>query len=477
MELQFLAKTITTTIMNIATTTVVEQKEEKVLRKGNVMITTMINKLLLMNNGSTDIINSTLIEEGDYLSEAIRIEGHVIQTIGIISMICSFILILFILINNFKKKCKIENQLILCQSISGLFLGIGYGFGPTPFYNSTTLCFIQALFISYFEIATFLWSACIITSIVLVLLRFSKKKKIIAFIIYNLISWIIPLIIVIVEITQNVYGPDGGGWCEIDNKNEDRKYWIVFTEFIILWLVTIYIILSILFIFIFIKYYHYKLNNKLIYVNIKKTIIRNNRNILMKFICYPIILILLFIPSTIRFVIERINQNQSPLYLIYIDGILTHSLGILNVLFYGFTQNIFTSCLHNKIRTYTYIDQSIETMKSSFYSLSNSFNNQTTILNSLLSDSGIDNNDNDGFIKVNEEEEDNSSERSDEAWIENRYGYPFIEIITNEYKEYFGKDTIIDINNEEGGSMNINSDGNDNNGEEFELQTNYVLQK
>lgn len=166
------------------------------------------------------------------------------------------------------------------------------------------------------------------------------KNNIIPFIFIS-VCWCYPLVLTIVMIFAGVFG-DSDSYCWID-KNLDRKtrtIWTMIAFYIPLWLCEIYIICIYAFIIIKIAW-RWMIKSRIFHGDFAQEIAKQNMVVIFKLSLYPTILLIAYIFPTIN----RIHQffGDTNFWLLFLHIIGSHSIGFLNAIVYGVTQNVFTN--------------------------------------------------------------------------------------------------------------------------------------
>jgi len=131
-------------------------------------------------------------------------------------------------------------RLVFLISISDLFNSTANILGDAG--HNTGLCYFQSLMISYFELASMLWSVSIAFTLHMAFLRENAihHEAIETYMSkYHAVCWGLPAILTILPLTTGSYG-DAGGWCWIKSQRDIDVAWRFIQFYIPLWLSIIY---------------------------------------------------------------------------------------------------------------------------------------------------------------------------------------------------------------------------------------------
>ncbi|OMJ74471.1 hypothetical protein SteCoe_26594 [Stentor coeruleus] len=220
-------------------------------------------------------------------------------------------------------------RLIFILSIFDIFSSIGYML-PTYFLNDDdVLCQIQAAVINLFTLASVLWAGIIAFSLYYIIVK--SNFYIQNYMNYFIIGVIVLCIIVtIIPFITNSYGTVAG-WCWIkqDGYYDSKFYERYFLFFIPLWTLVVF--------------------NGVLYVKVSKCLkenddsdgTRSGLNRKLKF--YPMILIICFLPYTIKSGLEFKREGFTMKYdyeITIVIATVRGMHGFLNAFVYGFTKKV-----------------------------------------------------------------------------------------------------------------------------------------
>lgn len=225
---------------------------------------------------------------------------------------------------------KFPFKIVFILSVFDLFHSIGF---LIPTYNSTgsdLACQLQAGFLQFFTIGSVLWTSFIALSLYQIIVKSSSfternlKYFLITILIICFISTLIPYL-------NNSFGLVAG-WCWIKQSTKSFNY--VFYERYFFFFIPIWCII---------------ISNVLMYckvsLTVKNTSIDNRtiRSLNKKLKFYPIILVLCFLPYTIKSILELLNEPffiKHKFELTIIAGVCRTSIGFFNGVVYGLTKRV-----------------------------------------------------------------------------------------------------------------------------------------
>ena len=237
-----------------------------------------------------------------------------------------FIVLLYLLVVSLQ---KFPFKIIFVLSIFDLFHAIAFAI---PTYNSDDkdiLCQMQSIMLSFSTTAGILWTSYIAGSLYLIIVKNSSfPQKHFKFFLFTVL--IISILMTLVPSITDTYGL-AAGWCWISqNPQYDTKFYErYFLFFIPLW--TSIALNTILFIFVSRAVRKTTMNQKVLISLNKK----------LKY--YPIILVISFLPYTIKSIFEFLDNiyfERHLLELTIVAGIFRSIMGLLNAIVYGLTQRV-----------------------------------------------------------------------------------------------------------------------------------------
>lgn len=232
----------------------------------------------------------------------------IIQCIGLLSFIGSVSILILFNSRPILMKKKI-NSLVFYIAISDLFATLGWIIGESE--DGTIKCWFQSMMTSFFPLVSLFYTTLI--SIILFAVIYKKKWGILYSneILYG--CWIFPLILTLLPLTTNSYGNPGStsGWCFLDRSHSHRwtlTFWIFFSFYLWFYIaVFLYFLLlwSITYRLSFIYGTLARIQNRsedLTISRIKKSI--------RKFIWYPLIIVLCWLPSALWDINEALDESS-----------------------------------------------------------------------------------------------------------------------------------------------------------------------
>lgn len=176
----------------------------------------MANTSALCILGCTDF---TIAEQGN-----LEIANVTTSSFSLIGSL--FIIIIYLRVRELR---SFAFRLVFLTAIADFFFSLGgllgdAGGNPETFVGANTeLCLFQSFIISYFQLASLIWSVSIAFTLHMGFLKrrvdfnpkevYKHEKK------YHLVAWTYPLVMAILPFTTNSYG-DEGGYCWIQSHSE-----------------------------------------------------------------------------------------------------------------------------------------------------------------------------------------------------------------------------------------------------------------
>lgn len=246
---------------------------------------------------------------------------------NVLSIIGSlFIISVFLLISSLH---KFAYKLIFILSIIDLFGSIAFLIPTWNVDDKSSSCQAQAILISFFSFAGVLWTTFIAISLYYIIAKnkvFPEKFLKHSFVVTLALS----LIEAVVPIVSNSYGTVAG-WCWIiQTDNLDDGFYERYLLFYLpVWLM-IFVIIGLYIFVIKVLKNTYQDENTIKSLNKKLTY-------------YPMILIVCFLPYTIKGLLELIQVPfvyENEVLLTMIAGIFRSLIGFLNAIVYGYTKKV-----------------------------------------------------------------------------------------------------------------------------------------
>lgn len=239
---------------------------------------------------------------------------------------CLFICIMYI---KFSELRTFPFRLIFVLSIFDIFSSIGYMLPTFNLNDDDALCQIQAAVINLFTLASVLWAG-----IIAFLLYFIIVKS--NFYIQSYMNWfliatfLLSTIVTVIPFITNSYGTVAG-WCWImqDGKYDNKFYERYFLFFVPLWFLVVF--------------------NGVLYVKISRCLRESDdpdgsrSGLNRKLKIYPMILIICFLPYTIKSSLEFNKQEftmQHDFVITIVVATVRGMHGFLNAFVYGFTKKV-----------------------------------------------------------------------------------------------------------------------------------------
>lgn len=182
--------------------------------------------------------------------------------------------------------------------------------------------------ISFASLASIIWTGIIALTLYLSVVK-DRLDVDQHFRLFFLVTVSLALLGALLPLTTNSFGP-GDGWCWIQETGEmTETIWSLALFYIPLWLIFIANI------FIYIRV--------IMVINEEMGDLREQsllrRELVRRLIIYPMILLLCFLPVTVKRIYEFIHQC-SPFELFYVSGFFASSVGFCNSIAYGFNPTV-----------------------------------------------------------------------------------------------------------------------------------------
>ncbi|GMH99045.1 hypothetical protein TrVE_jg9166 [Triparma verrucosa] len=258
----------------------------------------------------------------------ITVAESVLSLIGSILIVTSYL--------KFKRLRKFSLELVFWLSVSDIGMCVSYFFGNP---KSGGLCTAQAMIMSFFELASVLWTTVIALTLFRLIILQRTSSHLIKY--YHVFCFGVPFVSMFLPLLTNSYG-DSGAWCWIstptDESETDKQLmespgnlWRLTLFYLPLWLAIIF--------------------NSTVYLIVTKTLSRvastqasDQRPKYLKMIrrlrLYPLILVFCWLGATINR-IQNVIDPSHPWYSLYLFQVATRSLqGTLNALVYGFNNHV-----------------------------------------------------------------------------------------------------------------------------------------
>lgn len=209
----------------------------------------------------------------------------------------------------------------------GNFLGDAGGNSETHIGASQGLCTFQAVLISYFGLASMLWSAAIAFTLHKAFLQgdegFRSPSVNEKWIYYHLVCFGWPVVVTLLPFTTDGYG-DTGGWCWIKTDNSIDRAWRYIQLYLPLWFIIVY--------------------NMYVYVSVyqKMSALSNSAGTNMtkeaaRVRFYPLVLVICMFWATINTLYKTFNNGDGLLWMNALAIFFASSIGWVNALVYGLT--------------------------------------------------------------------------------------------------------------------------------------------
>ncbi|OMJ85000.1 hypothetical protein SteCoe_13775 [Stentor coeruleus] len=273
------------------------------------------------------------------------ISSQEIDTIHLTLLICNSISLLgslsiILLFLSYKILRSYAFKLVFYMSLADTIRAIGFMLPSNP----ENFCLAQAFLTSFGSLSGLIWTSIIAICLYCVVIHeTSNIQKYHILMIF--IGYIIPLFIISLPATTNSYGQDKG-WC-----------WIVNDKYVYLWRIGgFYIFMLLVLIINIISYY------KIISV-IKSEInlleqspheLSSKQKLFNRFKWYPLVIVICYLPLLSKRLFEIIT-NDTIYWLTMLSAITTSTIGLLNAICYGLTDNVKETIIdsfkrHNKSR-------------------------------------------------------------------------------------------------------------------------------
>lgn len=235
-------------------------------------------------------------------------------------------------------------QLVVWISASDIVYSIANGIGNPR--DGTDACYVQAIFIQFFGLASIMWTATIAYTVEQVYLKDDSPIKTLEDaarlkMTFHYIIWPVVTLCTILPATTGNYG-SAAGWCWIDviKNSTAGTVWRFFCFYIPLWAVCIY--------------------NLVVYAKVRKRLqetaeregkLPDRVKRLTRLVYYPLILVVCYIFGTINRIVSIFSRPVFGIVIIHAVGM--SSQGTLNAIVYGMNPQV-----KNKIRAiFGYEDQ------------------------------------------------------------------------------------------------------------------------
>lgn len=203
------------------------------------------------------------------------------------------------------------------------------GGNDTYIGSSSGLCNLQALLLSYFGLASMMWSVSIAFTLHMAFLRDApgwssnevhlKNRK------YQVLCFGLPCVLTLLPLFSSSYG-DTGGWCWIHDDDSISIVWRFLQFYIPLWAAISYNI------FVYTKV-HRKIKA------IQQLDPSSNTTMMSRMKYYPLVLIICFTPGTINILFELSGKSSFGLNILH--AIFAASQGMMNAVVYGLTPAVY----------------------------------------------------------------------------------------------------------------------------------------
>lgn len=215
----------------------------------------------------------------------------------------------------------------------GLFLGDAGGNADTHLGASSGLCYLQALLISYFGLASLLWSVSIAFTLHQAFLlekeEYSPQNVSNFRHRYMIVCWGVPVLLTLLPISTMSYG-DAGGWCWIVSDKGNHLMWRFFQFYLWMWLAICYN-----------AYVFRRIEQKLKRLAAEVEGGVKASGMARRLRLYPLVLAICHGPGFVASLYEIFGSNAYAFYIItVIEVFFAASLGIFDALIYGLTPEI-----------------------------------------------------------------------------------------------------------------------------------------
>lgn len=259
---------------------------------------------------------------------------------------CVFIMVSYLL---FKKMRQLQiRTLLFCLSLSDLLISVAYLMNNGD--GNTAVCKLQSLINIFGNQSSFLWTSCIAIYIY-VALRHSTEDAKTYNKIYHVVSWGVPVIIVIFVASFNAWGYNSDvtpGWCWISATVANPFMWSVIAGKGLEW--SSFLIITIM--YVMVVYKSIATRHEQVPVMGAKLHVMGAKNKLKswskreaKFLIIPIAFILLRLPGSVNTVLVYTLSNYTPNNVLrYLMAIGDSAPGIVNALIFGVFTGGFVKC-------------------------------------------------------------------------------------------------------------------------------------
>lgn len=216
-------------------------------------------------------------------------------------------------------------KLVLYMSIATLFLSCSAIIGET---QNPAWCKVQAVLMSYFELAALCWAGLIAFVLHMAFLLGKETFKVSHVPMYHghflAAGWGFPLVLTILPATTDSYG-EAGGWCWIIDDSAVDIMWRFIQFYVPLWIIMIYC-----------GYVYYKVAEKF------KESEGADAAPIRRLKMYPLVLVICYFWATINRVFQAVSGGQTVFFLSVLQIAFSSPIGFINALIYGYTRQVRT---------------------------------------------------------------------------------------------------------------------------------------
>eukprot|EP00457_Paulinella_chromatophora_P006714 gb/GEZN01006733.1/.p1 GENE.gb/GEZN01006733.1/~~gb/GEZN01006733.1/.p1 ORF type:complete len:330 (-),score=36.45 gb/GEZN01006733.1/:576-1565(-) len=259
-------------------------------------------------------------------------ESEVLEKLIVTMSILSFIGSIFIIAcyNKFSEIRSFAFRLVFFVSVAdmgtalGNFLGDAGGNADTWMSAGTGLCLFQAMVLSFFNLASMLWSVSIAFTLHQAFLLENKEyhsplvEHKMQY--YHVICWGWPALMTVLPLITSSYG-DTGGWCWINANDAASKTWLLLQFYIPLWVFISYNL------WVYVK----------VYRKMKLMLSGQMGRDMYRIRLYPLVLVVCWFWGSVNSIYTTFTGSLGPLWLNILHIFFASSMGAVNAAVYGFT--------------------------------------------------------------------------------------------------------------------------------------------
>uniref|UniRef100_A0A7M5XC19 G-protein coupled receptors family 2 profile 2 domain-containing protein n=1 Tax=Clytia hemisphaerica TaxID=252671 RepID=A0A7M5XC19_9CNID len=245
------------------------------------------------------------------------------KTFSSLSLIGSFVVLVLILI--LKEYHMDAQKMILFMVLSAFIDSIAYLMGDAETTHGAT-CEAQSFLMQYFDWATLLWVTMITTNLILIIKNKQSPKY---YYIYHAVVWLGALFFAIVPFFENTYG-HAGLWCWIKREYTGYRFGTWFGPLF-------FICFGMCITLGYVTYSVYQATQAQTGVSVAtENINRSYRNELKRLAFYPLVYIILNIPTLAYRIEDASHPNKKPNYgILVVSSIFGPSVGAANAIIFA----------------------------------------------------------------------------------------------------------------------------------------------